>query len=203
MNGQEVFQKPITGYVGMFLHKGGEYDIQRLRMTDDARIIRSTEFENLIVNTASTLMAQRLAPGNSSSVGSTPNYNDYIAYGLQYLAVGTGYEDTGQTGYSLQNPQPASVVYTQLRQELYRKQFTSWTFLDPNTGNAVTNPTNVLQLVTTFLENEAVGALVEMGLFGGNATSTANSGFLFNYKSFPVWNKPNDARLTITWKLTF
>ncbi|MNV54713.1 hypothetical protein D3C71_1469220 [compost metagenome] len=95
------------------------------------------------------------------------------------------------------NPQPAALTNTTLRTELFRKEFTSWTFVDPVSGNDTTTPTNVLKLVTTYLESEAVGPLVEMGLFGGDATGTSNSGHMFNYKTFPVWNKPNDARLTI------
>lgn len=187
LRNSEVFQKP-KGEIGMYLHKGGVYDIITDSLTADAKIIESVEFPNLIVNKASILMAQRMAPGSAPDI----NTGTYIPDGLQFLAVGTGY---GSGDYM--NPEPASLVATTLKQEIFRKEFTSWTFVDPVTQTNTTTPTNILKLVTTFLESEAVGPLVEMGLFGGDATSTSNSGHMFNYKTFAVWNKPNDARLTI------
>lgn len=182
MKNTDEFKQP-TGYIGMILHKGGEWNAQTQSLTPDAEIIEKVEFKNLIVNSASTLMAQRMAPSASTS---TTTAGDFIANGLQYLAVGTGVQETGTTGYDYMNPQPAAVTNTKLRSELYRKGFTSWSFIDPSTGNTVSTATNILQVVTTFLESEAVGALVEMGLFGGNATTTKDTGFMFNYKTFAV-----------------
>jgi hypothetical protein len=176
INNGETFKKP-KGEIGMFLHKGGAYDINSDSFTPDTIIIKKDEFPNLIVNKASILMAQRMAPGSAPDV----NTGTYIPDGLQYLAVGTGY---GSGDYM--TPEPASLVATTLRKEIFRKEFTSWTFVDPMTGNNTSTPTNVLKLVTTFLESEAVGPLVEMGIFGGDATSTLNSGHMFNYKTFAV-----------------
>ncbi|MNC02765.1 hypothetical protein D3C81_797900 [compost metagenome] len=175
----EIFKTP-KGYIGMCLHRGGEYDPTTGRLTKDAEILQEAEFPNLIVNKASVLMAQRLAPGKAIN----DNTGTYIADGLQFLAVGTG---VGTGDYM--NPQAAALTNTTLRTELFRKEFTSWTFVDPVSGNDTTTPTNVLKLVTTYLESEAVGALVEMGLFGGDATGAANSGHMFNYKTFPVNNQ--------------
>lgn len=189
MNNSEEFKTPV-GHIGMILHKGGEYDVK----TDTIKggeIIQKAEFKNLIVNSASVLMAQRMAPGSGPNI----NTGTFINDGLQYLAVGKGY---GGTGFDYMNPKPAAVTDTKLRDEIARKEFTSWTFVDPVTGNNTSSPTNILKLSTTFLETEAVGPLVEMGLFGGNATSTKDSGYMFNYKTFPVWNKPNDARLIVS-----
>lgn len=172
----EMFQKP-KGEIGIVMHRGGTYDINTDSLTPDAEIIKSIEFPNLIVNKASILMAQRMAPGSAPDV----NTGTYIPDGLQFLAVGTGY---GTGDYM--NPEPASLVATTLKTELFRKEFTSWTFVDPVSGNNTTTPTNILKLVTTFLESEAVGPLVEMGLFGGDASATSNSGHMFNYKTFAV-----------------
>jgi len=96
---------------------------------------------------------------------------------------------------------------TKLVGELYRKQFTSWCFVDA-TGAETTLNTNILKLTTTFYENEANGPLTEMGIFGGdaqdwNSGAGKDSGYAWNYKTFKVWNKINNSRLTVVWKLTF
>lgn len=194
MKNTDEFKQP-TGYIGMILHKGGEWDAKTQSLTPDAEIIEKVEFKNLIVNSASVLMAQRMAPSADTS---TTTAGDFIANGLQYLAVGQGVQETGTSGFDYQNPQPAAVTNIKLRDELFRKTFTSWSFIDSTTSNTVSTPTNIIQVVTTFLESEAVGPLVEMGIFGGDATSTKDSGYMFNYKTFAVWNKPNDARLTVS-----
>jgi hypothetical protein len=117
--------------------------------------------------------------------------------GIGYLEVGTGYG----TGTS-QAPQPENSAQTQLRVPAARKAITSWTNLDSN-GNATASDTNVIQFTTTFLENDVTGALVEMGLFGGDATATIGSGQMFNYKVFPAINKDNTMQLTFVWKVTW
>lgn len=173
----DMFKTP-EGYIGIVMHKGGTYDVTTDSFSPDTEIIEKAEFPNLIVNKASVLMARRMAPGSAVNVNTGAN----IADGLQYLAVGTGV-GTGTT----QNPEAAVLTQTVLRTELFRKEFTSWTFVDA-AGNNTNTPTNILKLATTFLEAEAVGALVEMGLFGGDATATRDSGHMFNYKTFPVNN---------------
>lgn len=193
MNGNDNYQTP-NGVIGMVMYRGGQYDEEKgLFVEQPQEIIQEAEFKNLIVNKASIFMASRLAPGNAVNV----NTGNFIPSGLQYLAVGVG-----NVGWDLQNPPVALLTDVRLYGEVTRKTFTSWTFLDSG-GNSVNTATNILKLTTTFLENEAVGSLVEMGLFGGDATSSANSGHMFNFKTFPVWNKPADARLTVTWKVTF
>jgi hypothetical protein len=54
----------------------------------------------------------------------------------------------------------------------------------------------------TFNESEAVGAIVEMSLFGGDATAAANSGTMMNYRTFPVLNKTNAMTLSIIFRIT-
>jgi len=142
---------------------------------------------NIIVNTASVLIA-RLLKDNSEPDG-----------GITYLAVGTG-----GSGWDLQNP-PQPVNYqTELNNETARKAFTTEdvTFVDPDTGDPTTVPTNVLDFTATFAETEAVGPLVEMGLFGGDATDLADSGTMVNFRTFPVINKSNSMTLTIIFRIT-
>lgn len=177
------FQNTTTGNIRMILHKGGSYD-SKTKTIVGGEIIRDEKRKNIIVNTGAVLAARRLMPG------------DELTAGLQYLAIGTGY-GTGTP----QVPEPENPTYTQLRTEIDRVAITSHQYLDGNGDPSVT-PTNIIQLTTTFLEDDANGALVEMGLFGGNATSTVNSGYMFNYKVFAEWNKTGTTRLTIVWEIT-
>ncbi len=210
--------KVPEGSVLMLLHKGGKLN-NTFTDIDDGEVIARREIKNLIVNDASKLIAMRMAPESvEEHLDASNNYIPGIttgerqSSGLKYLAVGTGQlensslpydEVTNKSTWDLQCPPSEQITTTQLVGELYRKKFTDWKFLD-STGNLAPAPTNILLLSTTFLEMEAVGPLVEMGLIGGySASDTANSGIMFNYKTFKVWNKPQDCRLSIIWKLTF
>jgi len=142
---------------------------------------------NIIVNTASVLIARLLKDNNEPSGGIT------------YLAMGTG-----GVGWDLQNPPQPTTSQTTLENEIARKAFTTEdvTFVDPDTGNPTIVPTNVVDFTATFAETEAVGPLVEMGLFGGDATDLLNSGTQVNYRTFPVINKTNSMTLTIIFRIT-
>lgn len=212
-----------NGSVRMILHKGGNFNINTGKI-ENGYIISEKEIKNLIVNEASTFMAVRMSPGkqagsNKGDIYSPGNTDgEYESQGLKFLAVGTGpcekddqaynklknpLKSVSSGGWDLQNPPEETLETQKLVGELYRKKFTDWKFLDAF-GNLSEKPTNVILLSTTFMEGEAAGPLVEMGLFGGDsATVERNTGHMFNYKTFAVWNKPEDARLTITWKLTF
>ena len=209
MKNSEKFNTP-QGQIGFILHRGGTYDPQT-NTIKGGEILAEKEVKNLIVESASVLMARRLAPGDNTTSPVPPIDYEPIS-GLKYLAVGIGLlEDPSlpydqktnpvSSGWNLQNPPEEKTTDTALVGELFRKEFTSWSFLDNDLPTS--KPTNVLRLVTTFDVNEATGPLTEMGLFGGDATEKANSGIMFNYKTFAVWNKPADSQLTITWKLTF
>jgi len=180
------------GFISAFMHTS-ELEFVSLSDTDPMQgyfrrpnnVLQEMHVKNLIVSKASQFMAKRMRPGASWGTGIT------------HLEVGTGV-GTGTT----QAPQPESADQTALRAPLARKAITSWTYLDAN-GAPTASETNVLQLTTTFNETEATGAIVEMGLFGGDATDAIGTGYMFNYKTFPVWNKASDMKLTIVWKLTF
>jgi hypothetical protein len=150
-----------------------------------SNIQKEMHVKNLIVSKASQFMAKRMRPGASWGAG------------IGYLEVGTGV-GTGTTA----SPQPESLAQSILRSALARKAIDSWTYLD-GSNNPTASETNVIQLTTTFTELEAVGSIVEMGLFGGDATVTLNTGYMFNYKTFPVWTKTNEFKLAVIWKLTF
>lgn len=180
------------GFIGAFMHFGspkfvpiGTEPKQGYAILPRNSITQEMHIKNLIVSEASIHMAKRMRPGAS--------WGD----GINYLELGTGV-GVGTT----QAPQVESSSQGALRVPLIRKAITSWTYLDAN-GNPTATETNVIQLTTVFNENEANGAIVEMGLFGGGATTAIGTGYMFNYKTFPVWNKDSTLKLTVVWKLTF
>lgn len=138
-------------------------------------------------------------------------------HGIYALAVGTG-----DSGWDLQSPPSPTDTQRSLYNEIDRKDFVTVDFKDSG-GSTTAVPTNVVDFTCTFNESEAVGALVEMGLLGGdinddlnvtNPVTPANGPYddtvdvtgkdlLCNYFTFPVINKPSTAKLTITWRITF
>jgi hypothetical protein len=163
----------------------GEYWMH-LRDAKTGELLEERHGTNIIVNSASILIARLLKDPNEPGGGIT------------YLAVGTG-----GPGWNLQNPPQPTVTQTALFREIARKAFTEdVTFIDPVTGDHTIVPTNVVDYVATFAETEAVGPWVEMGLFGGDATDMLNSGTEVNYRTFPVINKTNSMTLTITFRIT-
>lgn len=142
---------------------------------------------NIIVNSASVLIARLLKDNTEPSAG------------ISYLAVGTG-----DVNWSLQDPPAPTTSATTLTGELERKAISvnDTSFIDPDTGDPVTTATNIVDYSVTFSEAEAVGALVEMGLFGGDATAALDSGTMINWRTFPVINKTNSMTLTIIFRIT-
>jgi len=180
------------GWISKYLHKGNpemvwidEKNKQGYLKRDSLNAVRESHEKNLIVDKASVFIAKRMRPGVTWGAG------------ISYLEVGTGV-GTGTT----QAPQPESSAQTALRTALARKAIGAWTYID-NSGNPTASETNIIEFTVTFVDTEANGAIVEMGLFGGDATITANSGYMFNYKVFPVWNKISGMQLTVTWRITF
>lgn len=188
---EDMVLKP-SGFISAYLHRGdaefvpyGDDPTHGYHRVPKDNIVGERHVKNLIVTNASKFMAKRMRPGTSWGAG------------ISHLEVGTGV-GTGTT----QAPQAENAAQTILRVALARKAITSWTCLDAG-GVPTGGDTNVLQITTTFVEAEANGAIVEMGLFGGDATSSLGSGQMFNYKAFPVLNKDNTMQLTLVWKLTF
>jgi len=163
------------------------------------------EHRNLVVLDASILIA-RLMKNNVEP-----------PHGIYALAVGTG-----NIGWNPMSPPAATNTQRSLWSEIARKTFANTQFI--NTGGLpVAIPTNVVDFTTTFAEAEAVGALDEMGLLGGNISTNIsqrnpvlppNGAYdpnvdltqfdtLVNYLTFPVINKPATSTLTIVWRLTF
>jgi hypothetical protein len=167
-------------------HLKGEFRMI-LRDGKTGEIVEERTNKNIIVNSASILIARLLKDNTEPDAG------------ISYLAVGTG-----GSGWNLQNPPQPTNTQTALENEIARKAFTTEdvTFVDPETGDPTVVPTNVVDYTATFAETEAVGPLVEMGLFGGDATDAVDSGTQVNYRTFPVINKTNSMTLTIIFRIT-
>jgi hypothetical protein len=158
-----------------------------LRDSKTGHVLQEYHCRNIIVNSASVLIARLLKDNHEPDAG------------ISYLAVGTG-----GAGWDLQNPPAPTNTQTALENEIARKAFTTEdvSFVDPSTGDHVTTPTNVVDFEATFAETEAVGPIVEMGLFGGDATDMPDSGSQVNYRTFPVINKSASSTFTIIIRIT-
>ena len=217
MNLSEIMAKnTMKGQISMIAHKGGELVNGKIV---GGEVLKTFTVQNLIVDTASKLMAARMAPGAITG-GTNPAFQgNFVDRGLQYLALGVGYlknpalpydettNNVDTTKWNLQNPPQEQLTETKLVGEFYRKRFTTWCFVDA-AGNETSSLTNVLKLSTTFYENEANGPITEMGIYGGYAQDWGagvgkDSGTLFNLKRIKVWNKENYSRLSIVWQITF
>jgi hypothetical protein len=191
---EEDFRRYIRGDVFIEMRDGKNGDLQEKR-----------ELLNLVVLDASILIA-RLMKNNVEP-----------PFGIYALAVGTG-----NVGWHPMSPCAATNTQRSLWSEIARKTFANTQFINSG-GLPVAIPTNVVDFTTTFAESEAVGALDEMGLIGGNVStnlSTRNPVLppngaynptvdltqyetLVNYLTFAVINKPATSTLTIVWRLSF
>lgn len=204
---RETFAAAITNRHEEPKYGGIRGDVTMTLVSAQGEIQEQRELRNVICLDASILIA-RLIKNNAEP-----------PKGAYALAVGTG-----MSGWNLQNPDPPTNTQRGLYSELFRKTFSSTTFIDtriPPNGQPTVIPTNVVDFSTTFSEAEAVGPIVEMGLVGGNVltnpvranpvppgsydTSVDLTQYdtLINYLTFPVLNKPPTSSLTITWRLTF
>ena len=142
-----------------------------------------------------------------------------LKYGFQYLAIGNGelgnhsdWSETEKGKYlytAYSNMQvDEQKAKTRLIHETARKPITTWAFVDPTDNTLISNvPTKVLKLTTLFpdeeIENSDDRYIVEMGLFGGDASNDLNTGYMFNHKMFAPWNKIEGSSLLINWFITF
>lgn len=167
--------------------------------------------KNVVVKDASLLLARFLKGTGTSN----PNQCE-PGFGVFALAVGTG-----DAGWNVLNPPAGTNTQRSLFNEIARKQIASTNYITAD-GTISGVPTNVVDFTTTFSESEAVGALTEMGLIGGDMSTNmsvrnpilpANGTFdptenvvgkdtLINYITFPVISKPATSTLSWTWRLT-
>lgn len=117
--------------------------------------------------------------------------------GIQYWAVGSG-----ASSWDSNMPTP-DINATQLTAEIGRVAIpaSEIIFLDSNYDETST-PTNIIQVKHVFGTADCNGVWREFGLFGGNATSNANSGILINKRHHAVLTKTNEMTVERTMRFT-
>lgn len=117
--------------------------------------------------------------------------------GIQYWAIGSGADSWDDT-----TPDP-EINATRLTNEIGRVAIlpAEIKFVDAEYEESV-NPTNILQIEHTFGTADCNGKWREFGLFGGNATTTTNSGILINKKHHAVITKTSDMTIDRTMRFT-
>ena len=153
--------------------------------------------ENLVVNTAyiAIAMAMKLDPANG---------------GFMYWALGDGDgSNTADWDAGVVDGSKAPTLGdTVLANEIFRKAIVAGDidFID-GAGNVSGTPTNRLEIRITFANNEPSGVsdtdLREWGIFGGDATGTADSGYMINRKVHKTFTKTTVASLERVLRFTF
>lgn len=117
--------------------------------------------------------------------------------GIQYWAVGSG---ASSWDASLPNP---DISATKLTSELGRVPIAASEiqFLNSN-YNVVTTPTNILQISHTFGPTDCNGVWREFGIFGGNATTAANSGIMINKRHHAIITKTEEMTIERIMRFT-
>lgn len=172
----------------------------------------SGRLKNIVTLDASILLATFMK-GTGTAVA-----NQCVpGFGVYALGVGTG-----DVSWDPMNPPAATKTQRSLYNELSRKTIAVTSFIDEE-GSISGVRTHIVDFTTTFTESEAVGALTEMGLLGGDintnmsvlnpvlppngpynpTTDTSGKDILVNYVTFPAINKPPSSTLSWTWRLSF
>lgn len=152
---------------------------------EGGKLVHDYHHSNIIVNIASVLIA-RLLKDSAEPAG-----------GITYLAVGSG-----NPSWDPFDPPAPTTSQILLENEYYRKAIDMSTFVNPETGEPTTTKTNIVDYVVTFGEAEAVGPMIELSLFGGDATAERNTGTMINWRTIPVINKTATMTLTVIFRIT-
>jgi len=156
-----------------------------LKAYENGALVKELTQSNIIVNTASILIARLLKDSSEPTNG------------ISYLAVGSG-----NSSWNLLDPPAPTTSQTLLENEFYRKAIEFTTFVDPTTAEPTEIATNIVDYSVTFSESEAVGPIMELSLFGGDATDETGSGTMVNWRTFPVISKTNTMTLTVIFRIT-
>ena len=141
---------------------------------------------NLVVDSAYALLAAlALAPED-------------LLGGFTFISAGVG-----EILWDPMHPPAPLNTDVKLANEIDRVAISDKYFVDPSTGEPVDYRTNVIDLIGVFGEGQAVGAIVEIGLFGGNASISIDSGTLISIIRFAVKNKGHAETLTWIFRFTF
>lgn len=111
-----------------------------------------------------------------------------ITGGIQYWAVGSGSVLWDST------PTEPEATETTLTNEIGRKAISpsDIIYVDSERYEVSDVPTNCLQITCVFYEEDCLGVWREFGLFGGNATSEKDSGYMIDKKHHDVMTKTDE-----------
>lgn len=117
--------------------------------------------------------------------------------GLQYWAVGSG-----ASSWDSSMPTP-DIKATRLTSEIGRVAISpsDMVFLNED-YEPVNTPSNILQITRLFTERECNGVWREFGIFGGNATTSFNSGIMINKRHHPVLTKTEEMQVERIMRFT-
>lgn len=150
----------------------------------DGELVQTIEGHNLVVNSFLKLV-MALCKGEAGYSG------------IQYWAIGSG-----DTSWDDEIPDP-EINASRLTAEIGRIPITPSEISFLNASGAVsTTPTNILQIKHVFDVNDCNGKWREFGIFGGNATSEANTGILINKRHHDVITKTNEMIIERTMRFT-
>lgn len=150
----------------------------------DGKLIDTIVGHNIIVNSF-TKLVMALCKGETGYAG------------IKFWAVGSGLATWDGT------PVEPLVGETQLTAEIGRVAITANEIKFLTADYAESNvPTNILQIQHIFGIDDCNGSWREFGIFGGDATVTANSGIMINKKHHPVITKTSDMTIERTMRFT-
>lgn len=154
------------------------------RIYKNGKLVEERVGHNLIVNSFLNLIMCLLK-----------NQNGYS--GIQYWAIGSG-----SSSWDSGIPTP-DLNATRLTSEIGRVPISvnEVSFLNSN-FEAVTTPTNIIQISHTFGADECNGVWREFGIFGGNATANLNSGIMINKKHHAIITKTEEMTVERTMRFT-
>lgn len=117
--------------------------------------------------------------------------------GIQYWAIGSG-----ASAWDSQLPSP-EITASRLTTEIGRVPIlqNEITFLSPD-FNEISTPSNIIQIKHTFGASDCNGVWREFGIFGGNATSDANSGIMINKRHHAIITKTEEMVIERTMRFT-
>ena len=178
-----------TDNIALALASGDDHSIKMTgqitdRIFKNGVLVEERVGHNLVVNTALNLIMALLKRQSGYS-------------GIQYWAVGSG-------ASSWDNGLPSPTAGdTRLTAEIGRVAIdpSEIVFLNGNLQVSST-PTNIIQITHTFGVNDCNGKWREFGIFGGNATASANSGIMINKRNHEVITKTSEMTVERVMRFT-
>ena len=178
-----------TDNIALALASGDDHSIKMTgqitdRIFKNGVLVEERVGHNLVVNTALNLIMALLKRQSGYS-------------GIQYWAVGSG-----ASSWDSGLPSPTAGD-TRLTAEIGRVAIDPSEIVFLNGSLQVSStPTNIIQITHTFGVNDCNGSWREFGIFGGNATASANSGIMINKRNHEVITKTSEMTVERVMRFT-